>query len=117
MITPELARTASQLSREMRRPIGLLITRRGVIEQVLVGPGCAPTIESLAKFRVGAHSLRGLRLIRTHLHDEPLSQEDITHLAMLRLDLIGVLGVTQAGEPSLLHLAHLLPPNPEGEEE
>lgn len=115
VITPELARTTSQLSREMRRPIGLLITRRGVVEQVLVGPGCAPTFESLAKFRVGAHSLRGLRLIRTHLHDEPLSQEDITHLAMLRLDLIGVLGVTQAGEPSLLHLAHLLPPNPEGE--
>lgn len=115
VMTPELARTTSQLSREMRRPIGLLMTRRGDIEQVLVGPGCAPTFESLAKFRVGAHSLRGLRLIRTHLHDEPLSQEDITHLALLRLDLIGVLGVTQAGEPSLLHLAHLLPPNPQGE--
>lgn len=99
----------------MRRPIGLLMTRRGAIEQVLVGPGCAPTFESLAKFRVGAHSLRGLRLIRTHLHDDPLSQEDITHLAMLRLDVIGVLGVTPAGEPSLLHLAHLLPPNPQGE--
>lgn len=115
VITPELARTTSQLSRDMRRPIGLLITRRGIVEQVLVGPGCAPTFDSLAKFRVGAHSLRGLRLIRTHLHDEPLSQEDITHLALLRLDLIGVLGVTQAGEPSLLHLAHLLPPNPQGE--
>ena len=99
VITPELARTTSQLSRDMRRPIGLLITRRGIVEQVLVGPGCAPTFDSLAKFRVGAHSLRGLRLIRTHLHDEPLSQEDITHLALLRLDLIGVLGVTQAGEP------------------
>lgn len=115
VITPELARTASQLSREMRRPIGLLITRRGIVEQVLVGQGCAPTFASLAKFRVGAHSLRGLRLVRTDLHDEPLSQEDITHLAMLRLDLIGVLGVTQTGEPNLLHVAHLLPPNPEGE--
>lgn len=109
LLTAELARTTSQLTREIRRPIGLLITRRGIIEQVLVGNGCAPTFESLAKFRVGSHSLRGLRLIRTHLHDDPLSQDDLTHLALLRLDLIGVLGVDEKGEPSLLHLAHLLP--------
>ncbi|MCW5799277.1 MAG: GTPase HflX [Nitrospira sp.] len=115
VLTAELARTTSQLSREIRRPIGLLITRRGAIEQVLVGAGCAPTFESLAKFRVGSHSLRGLRLIRTHLHDEPLSQDDLTHLALLRLDMIGALGVTETGEPSLLHLAHLLPPNQQGE--
>ncbi|MDR4480269.1 MAG: GTPase HflX [Nitrospira sp.] len=115
VLTVELARTTCQLTREIRRPIGLLITRRGVIEQVLVGAGCAPTFESLAKFRVGSHSLRGLRLIRTHLHDDPLSQDDLTHLALLRLDLIGVLGVDEAGEPSLLHLAHLLPPNQQGE--
>jgi len=50
VLTTELARTTSQLTREIRRPIGLLITRRGVIEQVLVGTGCAPTFESLAKF-------------------------------------------------------------------
>ncbi len=115
VITPELARTACQLTREIRRPIGLLITRRGIIEQVLVGAGCAPSFESLAKFRVGSHSLRGLRLIRTHLHDDPLSQDDLTHLALLRLDLIGVLGVNEQGEPGLLHFAHLLPPNQQGE--
>lgn len=115
ILTAELARTTSQLTREIRRPIGLLITRRGVIEQVLVGAGCAPTFESLAKFRVGSHSLRGLRLIRVQLHDDPLSQDDVTHLALLRLDLIGVLGVDDNGEPSLIHLAHLLPPNQQGE--
>ena len=81
-MTLELARTTCQLSRELRRPIGLLITRRGVIEQVLVGASCAPTHESLAKFRVGPHSLRGLRLIRTQLDDAPLSQEDLTQLAL-----------------------------------
>ena len=115
VLTAELARTTTQLSREIRRPIGLLITRRGAIEQVLVGAGCAPTFESLAKFRVGSHSLRGLRLIRIHLHDEPLSQDDLTHLALLRLDMIGALGVTETGEPGLLHLAHLLPPNQQSE--
>ena len=111
VITPELARTACQLTQEIRRPIGLLITRRGVIEQVLTGAGCTPTHASLAKFRVGSHSLRGLRLIRTQLDDAPLNQEDLTQLALLRMDLIGLVGINDSGEPSMLHLAHLLPPN------
>jgi GTP-binding protein HflX len=88
-----------------------LITRRGIIEQVLTGAGGAPTHASLARFRVGPHSLRGLRLIRTQLDDAPLSQEDLTQLALLRMDLIGLLGTNGCGEPSMLHLAHLLPPN------
>jgi GTP-binding protein HflX len=115
VMTPELARTTAQLSREIRRPVGLLITRRGVIEQVLVGSGCVPTVESLAKFRAGIRSLRGVRLIRTQLTDEPLTQEDLTSLALLRLDLIGVLNVDHEGEPTILHLAHLLPPNSHGQ--
>jgi GTP-binding protein HflX len=114
-MTPELARTTAQLSREIRRPIGLLITRRGVIEQVLVGSGSIPSVESLSKFRAGIRSLRGVRLIRTQLTDEPLTQEDLTNLALLRLDLVGVLNVDTQGEPTLLHLAHLLPPNSHGQ--
>ncbi|MCE7965064.1 MAG: GTPase HflX [Nitrospira sp.] len=115
VLTSELARTTCQLSREIRRPIGLLITRRGIVDQVLIGAACVPTFESLARFRVGPHSLRGLRLIRTDLHEEPLTQEDLTQLALLRLDLIGSLGTNEDGEPTLLHLAHLLPLNPQGQ--
>ncbi|MFO0772846.1 MAG: GTPase HflX [Nitrospiraceae bacterium] len=103
------------MSREIRRPIGLLLTRRGVIEQVLVGAGCVPTVDSLGKFRAGIRSLRGLRLIRTNLSDEPLTQEDLTSLALLRLDLIGALNVDEEGNPTILHLAHLLPPNSQGQ--
>ena len=36
-------------------------------------------------------------------------------LALLRLDLVGTLAVTPDGEPGLLSLAHLLPPNPQGQ--
>lgn len=85
------------------------------MEQVLVGARCAPTHESLTKFRVGPHSLRGLRLIRTQLDNTPLTQEDLTQLALLRLDMVGVLGVDDSGEPNLLHLGHLLPPNQQKE--
>lgn len=93
----------------------MLLTRRGAVEQVLVGAGCVPAFQSLAKFRVGARSLRGLRLIRTHLENLPLTQEDLTNLALLRLDLIGALGVDDQGEPAHIYLAHLVPPNPEGQ--
>lgn len=70
---------------------------------------------TLAKFRAGPRSLRGLRLIRTQLQDRPLSQEDLTDLGYLRLDLIGVLSVSPKGTPGNLYLAHLLPPNNTGQ--
>lgn len=70
---------------------------------------------TLAKFRAGARSLRGLRLLRTQLQDQPLSQEILTDLAYLRLDLIGVLSVTTEGQPGNLYLAHLLPPSKSGQ--
>lgn len=82
---------------------------------MLVGPGCIPSFTSLAKFRVGLRSLRGLRLVRTHLNNQPLSQEDLTNLALLRLDLIAAVGIGEDGRPSYVHLAHLLPQNREGQ--
>lgn len=70
---------------------------------------------TMAKFRAGSRSLRGLRLIRTQLHDQPLSQEALTDLAFLRLDMIGALSVSSEGLPGKLYLAHLLPPNGTGQ--
>ena len=70
---------------------------------------------TLAKFRAGSRSLRGLRLLRTQLHDQPLNQESLTDLAYLRLDLIGVLSVTAEGNPGNLYLAYLLPPSKTGQ--
>ncbi|MBI4400329.1 MAG: GTPase HflX [Nitrospirae bacterium] len=114
VITPELARACTELSREIRCQIGLLITRRGVIEQVIVGNGRELVISDLSRFRLGRRSLRGLRLVHTHLHNEPLSHDDLTDLALLRLDLIAAIGVRADGLPADISVAHLLPPNPQG---
>ncbi|MBI3603451.1 MAG: GTPase HflX [Nitrospirae bacterium] len=114
VITPELARACTELSRELRCQIGLLITRRGAIEQVIVGNGRGLFIDDLSRFRLGRRFLRGLRLVHTHLQNEPLSQDDVTDLALLRLDLIAAVGVGTDGLPVDLHLAHILPPNPQG---
>ncbi len=115
VVSPELARTMCQLSLDIRRPIGVLLTRRGLVQEVIVGTELQVSPTTLAKFRAGARALRGLRLIRTQLHDQPLSQEVLTDLAFLRLDLIGVLSLDADGTPGQLYLAHLVPPNPSGQ--
>jgi len=115
ILSPELAKAMCQLTLDIRRPIAVLLTRRGLVQEIIVGTDLTLSPTTLAKFRAGPRSLRGLRLIRTQLHDQPLSQESLTDLAFLRLDLIGTLSVTPDGNPGNLYLAHLLPPNGTGQ--
>lgn len=72
-------------------------------------------IPDLSRWRRGRGRLRGLRCIHTHLNEEPLSQDDLTDLALLRLDMMVALGVDRRGLPGAVHLAYLLPRNPRGE--
>ncbi len=112
VITPQIARRMTELSAEIRRQIGLLVDRRGNVYRVLVGDSRSLLIPRLQGWRVGVGRLRGLRLVHTHLKDEPLSQEDLTDLALLRLDLVASIGVDGSGLPTEIRIAHLLPDNP-----
>ncbi len=87
--------------------------RRGSVEVVMIGDQKGITIPDLSRYRTGMLRLRGLRLIHTHLQGEPLTQEDLTDLALLRLDMIVALAVEGDGIPGLIYSAHLLPDNPE----
>ena len=111
----EAAKTLAQFTHEIRRPIGLVLNRRGAVQDVLVGAGTEPSPTTLAAYRASPRSLRGLRLIRSQVKEQPISQEDLTMLGLLRLDMIGILSVTPKGEPELLSLAHLNPPSPQGQ--
>ena len=104
-----------QLTQDIGRPIAVLLTRRGLVQEVIVGTELTLSPTTVAKFRAGPRSLRGLRVIRTQLHDQPLSQESLTDLAFLRLDLIGTLSLSPGGNPNNLYLAHLLPPDGTGQ--
>jgi len=115
VISAELARTCTELSHEIRCQIGLLVSRRGTIEQVIVGNARELVITDLSRFALSRRSLRGLRLVHTHLQNEPLTHDDLTDLALLRLDLIAAIGVGPEGLPADVHVAHLLPPNPRGQ--
>ncbi|MGB7574117.1 MAG: GTPase HflX [Thermodesulfobacteriota bacterium] len=112
VVTPEIARFLSELSNEIRRQIGILVGRRGSVEYVIVGDQKGITIPDLSHYRSGILRLRGLRLIHTHLQGEPLTGEDLTDLALLRLDMIVALNIDEKGSPGLVHSAHLLPDNP-----
>ncbi len=79
----------------------------------MVGDQKGITIPDLSRYRTGILRLRGLRLIHTHLQGEPLTQEDLTDLTLLRLDMIVALTVNGNGDPGLIYSAHLLPDNPE----
>ncbi len=60
--------------------------------------------------RAGQERFRGLRCIHTHLRGEELTQDDLTDLALLRLDLIAAIDVdAETGLPGLVRSAHLLP--------
>ncbi|MEW6382270.1 MAG: GTPase HflX [bacterium] len=104
----------TELSFDLGRQIGILITRRGEVASVVVGNQKEISIPPLDDYRLGHRRLRGLRFIHTHLKGEPLSRDDLADLALSRFDLVGSIGVGDAGLPSQILLAHLLPLNGEG---
>lgn len=71
-------------------------------------------IPDLSNYRLGRMRLRGVRCLHTHLKDLPLTQDDLTDLALLRLDFMASIGIINEGLPGHIYQAHLLPQNSEG---
>jgi GTP-binding protein HflX len=105
------------VSREIERQVGILVGRRGDIEHVFVGDASRLNLPEIGRIRAGRGRFRGLRLVHTHLRNEPLTRDDLVDLALLRLDLVAAIGVQPDGRPADLHAAHLLPPAPDGRSE
>ena len=97
------------LSHEISRQIGLLIDRLGVVRYVIIGDAKGIEIPELGRARAGMARLRGLRCVHTHLNASPLSQEDLTDMALLRLDAMGVIQVLEDGNAGRFHFAHITP--------
>jgi GTP-binding protein HflX len=109
LISAELNREISQLSHEIQRQIGLMIDRSGRIAYVIVGDGEGIFIPQLLEYRNFPGRLRGIRLIHTHIRNESLTEDDLTDLSILRLDLIAATTVDEFGMPRDIHWAHILP--------
>ncbi|UOG50499.1 GTPase HflX [Leptospira noguchii] len=114
IINQELARNICELSLEIGKQIGVLIDRSGYVTHVLVGSDNSIEIPFLDRLRTSEARLRGLRLVHTHLKGESLNQEDLTDLALLRLDYFTAIVMDPSGNPNGYYSAHL---NPESEDE
>jgi GTP-binding protein HflX len=114
IITHEFARQLTELSREIRRQVGVLVDRRGSVTHVMVGDQRSIELPDWGRLRAGRGRLRGLRCIHTHLGDEPLTRDDVTDLAVLRLDAMVSVATGEDGLPGNAYVAALLPANDSG---
>jgi len=114
VVSPELARHLTEISKSINRQVGILVNRKGEVENVIVGNAYRLDLPDIGRARAGQSRLRGLRLVHTHLKSEPLTKDDLTDLALLRLDLVAAIGVLDQGLPGSLQFAHLVPANGTG---
>jgi GTP-binding protein HflX len=109
VVTLELARHLTSVSREIGRQIGVLLTRDGAVRQVVVGDASGLELPDIGRLRGGVGRFRGLRLVHTHLRGEPLTADDLNDLAMLRLDLVAAIQADAEGDPGAIEIAYLDP--------
>jgi GTP-binding protein HflX len=109
LLSHELSRDLCRLSREIRRQIGIMVDRRSKVAFVIIGDSKRIVIPQTGEYRAAPGRLIGLRCIHTHLDHETLTTDDLTDLALLRLDLMAVINSSDDGIPRKVHLAHIMP--------
>ncbi len=112
IVSGELAAQLAEQSAELHRQVGVLIDRRGAIAHVMVGDASKIVLPDVGRMRGGQGRFRGLRLIHTHLRGEPLTRDDFTDLALLRLDLVAAIAVDATGRAGKLFVGHLIADGP-----
>ncbi len=107
--TPEMVRSLCEASHEASRQVGALVHRSGQVDYVIVGDSNRLVLPDFGRLRATSGRFRGLRLVHTHLHGEPLSHDDLVDLVRLRLDMVVALQLNPAGEPRAVSYAHAIP--------
>lgn len=105
----DLATRLVEISDDLRRQVAILVNRAGSVEYVIVGDEKGVVIPELRDYPLGKRVMRGLRLIHTHLKNEPVSEDDLTDLSLLRFDLLAALLFTPGKVPIQAQLAWLSP--------
>ena len=112
VVSAELAVQLAAQTAELHRQVGVLIDRRGAIQHVMVGDASKIVLPDFGRIRGGSGRVRGLRRVHTHLRGESLTRDDLTDLALLRLDAVAAITVDAAGRPGKLFVAHMVPDGP-----
>ncbi len=107
--TPELYKALAEASHETGRQVGALVHRSGEVDYVVVGDATRLMLPDIGRLRAAEGRFRALRLVHTHLYNEPLTRDDVVDLVRLRLDLVAALQLTPEGEPRTIHYAYNVP--------
>jgi GTP-binding protein HflX len=110
--SPELIRSLAEASRETGRQVGALVHRSGNVDFVVVGSATGLMLPDIGRLRAAEGRFRALRLVHTHLYNEPLTHDDIVDLTRLRLDLVAGVLLDRDGEPARFTYAYNVPPAP-----
>jgi GTPase len=108
VVSGDLAVQLAAQSAQLHRQVGVLIDRRGAIQHAFVGDASKIVLPDVGRMRGGQGRFRGLRLVHTHLRGEALTRDDLTDLALLRLDAVAAITVDAAGRPGKLFIGHLV---------
>jgi GTP-binding protein HflX len=111
--TPELVKNLAEGSRESGRQVGVLLHRSGEVERVIVGTPTGLMLPDIGRLRAAKGRFRALRLVHTHLFNEPLTRDDLTDLTRLRLDLVCAILLSPQREPQRISWAYNVPVSPE----
>ncbi|APR82019.1 GTP-binding protein HflX [Minicystis rosea] len=107
--TPELIKSLAEASHETGRQVGALVHRSGEVDYVIVGDATKLMLPDIGRLRAADGRFRALRLVHTHLFNEPLTRDDLVDLVRLRLDLVAAVQLTPEGEPRTIHYAYNVP--------
>ena len=97
--TAELVQSLAEASRESARQVGALVHRSGSVDSVIVGTATGLMLPDIGRLRAAQGRFRAVRLIHTHLYNEPITRDDLTDLTRLRLDLVAAVLLSPDGEP------------------
>ena len=109
IVDTDLAQELVALSHTIRRQVGLLINRNGKVIYVLVGEPHRVMIPVTDGYMALPGRLKGLRLVHTHLKKESLTRDDLTDLALLRLDFMTAICILPDGKAGPVYSGHILP--------
>jgi GTP-binding protein HflX len=123
LVLAEQALALARLTADLGRQVGLVVSRRGEVVEVVVGGPESLEHPDPARLRRGASRLAGFSLLHTRLVKGAggaaagaVNGADLGQLARRRWDLLAVLTVDERGLPLALHAAHLLPEAVDGQD-
>ncbi len=105
---PELLNSLAQITAQTGRQVGVLLDRRGRVRGVSVGTPHRIVVPDFDRSRTAAARLSGYRFLHTHPSGQGLDPDDLSDLALLRLDALAALVLDENEKPRAAETGRLL---------